>query len=81
MHYLKKKTFWYTIVASLVFFTDIWIYLYLKDPTRTSKNELIQKTDSTFLLDRLLRAKNSLEGIADSSEVQDNRELEKIIEN
>tara|TARA_B110001454_G_C12723308_1_gene436489 strand:- start:33658 stop:34287 length:630 start_codon:yes stop_codon:yes gene_type:complete len=44
-------------------------------------NELIQKTDNVFLLDRLNRAKNSLDGTDDSSEVQDNRDLEKIIEN
>lgn len=211
MEYLKKKTFWYATIALLVFFTDIWIYFYLKNVSRTStvsaepaqeiqqsaatsdplqiipptsspitqtsendlieikrqanqltqqeiqnlaldavnpehhqdlrfksvyllahnkrvpevlknfvttpwpKNlserdrdfehilraqaiegiengevkrvskqiiqELIQKTDNTFLLDRLNRAKTSLDGTNDSSEVQDNRELEKIIEN
>lgn len=43
--------------------------------------ELIQKTDNAFLLDRLNRAKSSLDGTDGSSEVQDNRELEKIIEN
>lgn len=44
-------------------------------------SELIQRTDNTFLLDRLNRAKSSLEGTHGSSEVQDNGELEKIIEN
>ncbi|OYZ19237.1 MAG: hypothetical protein B7Y39_12195 [Bdellovibrio sp. 28-41-41] len=44
-------------------------------------SELIQKTDNVFLLDRLNRAKNSLNDTDGSSEVQDNRELEKIIEN
>ena len=44
-------------------------------------SELIQRTDNAFLLNRLNRAKNSLDGTDDSSEVQDNRELEKIIEN
>ena len=42
--------------------------------------DLIQKTDDVFLLDRLQRAQNHLEGRADSSEVQDNQQLEKILE-
>lgn len=54
---------------------------YEKNISREVLHELMQTTDNAFLLDRLTRAKNSLEGISDSSEVQDNKELEKIIEN
>lgn len=43
--------------------------------------DLILKTDNSFLLDRLHRAKNSLEGVNGSSEVQDNKQLEKLVEN
>ncbi len=39
------------------------------------------KLSTLFLLDRLQRAQNHLEGRADSAEVQDNRQLEKILEN
>lgn len=54
---------------------------YEKNFSRQVLSELMQTTDNVFLLDRLHRAKNSLDGISDSSEVQDNKELEKIIEN
>ncbi len=52
-----------------------------KNISRQVLHDLMQTTDNAFLLDRLSRAKNSLEGMSDSSEVQDNKELEKIIEN
>lgn len=52
-----------------------------KNVSRQALHDLMQTTDNAFLLDRLNRAKNSLDGVSDSSEVQDNKELEKIIEN
>jgi len=52
-----------------------------KNISRQALHDLMQTTDNAFLLDRLNRAKNSLDGVSDSSEVQDNKELEKIIEN
>ncbi len=76
--YLRKKTFWYAILASFVFFTDIWIYFYLKNaPTpahRAHITEEIQSPENKNLQD-------NIDELADPSEVQDNKELEKTIEN
>lgn len=52
-----------------------------KSISRQRVFDFTQTTDNSFLLDRLNRAKTSLNGINDSSEVQDNKELQKIIEN
>ncbi len=52
-----------------------------KDLSKQIIEDLMAKTDDSFLLDRLQRAHNSLTGRTSSSEVQDNQMLEKIIGN
>ncbi|MBL7543954.1 MAG: hypothetical protein JNL11_09065 [Bdellovibrionaceae bacterium] len=88
MELIKRKIFWYALIALLVFFTDIWIYFHLKKTRLSAARaatvqekqlsqriilDLILKTQNEFLLDHASHAQNSLRDSSNPSEVQDEK--------